>query len=179
MGAALNIAQVNEGAENTVTLAIAAPEAAHTLEQQYQNVLAFSMALENAADRLTVPVQITLPVPNAANAAALVLFHYHDDGTREEVPYTRSTVDGQSYVTFVVTAFSDFQFAEGSGFMPGDVDQNGVVDIIDLQRLYAHLSGSNPLGSGLSRGDVDGNGTVDIIDLQRRYAHLNGSNPLS
>ena len=63
-------------------------------------------------------------------------------------------------------------------YHPGDVNCNGTVDIIDLQRLYAHLNGSNPLGESLSYGDVNCNGTVDIIDLQRLYAHLNGSNLL-
>ena len=63
-------------------------------------------------------------------------------------------------------------------YLPGDVNCNGTVNIIDLQRLYAHLNGSNPLGESLSYGDVNGNGTVDIIDLQRLYAHLNGSNLL-
>ena len=63
-------------------------------------------------------------------------------------------------------------------YHPGDTNCNGTVDIIDLQRLYAHLNGSNPLGESLSYGDVNCNGTVDIIDLQRLYAHLNGSNLL-
>lgn len=60
----------------------------------------------------------------------------------------------------------------------GDVNGNGEVNIIDLQRLYAHLNGSNKLGSDAWRGDVDRNGEVNIIDFQRLYAHLNGSNKL-
>ena len=60
----------------------------------------------------------------------------------------------------------------------GDVNGNGEVDVIDLQRLYAHLNGDNPLGENLASGDVNGNGEVDVIDLQRLYAHLNGDNTL-
>lgn len=62
-------------------------------------------------------------------------------------------------------------------YQNGDVNENGTVDIFDLQRLYEHLNGSNPL-SNISLGDVNDNGVVDIFDLQRLYEHLNGSNPL-
>jgi len=60
----------------------------------------------------------------------------------------------------------------------GDVNEDGVVDIVDLQRLFAHLNGSNLL-TNLLAGDVNGDGAVDIVDLQRLFAHLNGSNLLN
>lgn len=60
----------------------------------------------------------------------------------------------------------------------GDVNEDGVVDIVDLQRLFAHLNGSNLLVNLLA-GDVNGDGAVDIVDLQRLFAHLNGSNLLN
>lgn len=60
----------------------------------------------------------------------------------------------------------------------GDVNEDGVIDIFDMQRLYEHLNGSNPLVDELLTGDVNQDGVVDIFDMQRLYEHLNGSNPL-
>ena len=63
-------------------------------------------------------------------------------------------------------------------FKLGDVNGDGEVNILDYQRLYAHLDNSNALGANIARGDVNQNGEVDILDLQRLYAHLDGSNLL-
>ena len=60
----------------------------------------------------------------------------------------------------------------------GDVNADGDIDVIDLQRLYAHLNDSNPLGADDAYGDVNEDTEVDVIDLQRLYAHLNDSNSL-
>lgn len=62
----------------------------------------------------------------------------------------------------------------------GDVNRDGYVNIIDVQRLYAHLNGSNPLTDAeeLAIADVNIDGNINIVDVQRLYAHLNGSNPL-
>ena len=60
----------------------------------------------------------------------------------------------------------------------GDVNEDGVIDIFDMQRLYEHLNGSNPLVDELLTGDVNQDGVVDIFDMQRLYEHLNGSKPL-
>ena len=61
----------------------------------------------------------------------------------------------------------------------GDADGDGVVDAVDMQRLYAHLNGSNSMGNTVIQGDVDCDGAVDAVDMQRLYAHLNGSNQLT
>lgn len=63
----------------------------------------------------------------------------------------------------------------------GDVNLDGKVNIVDVQRLYAHLNGSNPLVTqeSLAIADVNTDGKINIVDVQRLYAHLNGSNPLS
>ncbi len=63
-------------------------------------------------------------------------------------------------------------------FHVGDVNADGEIDVIDLQRLYAHLNNSNPLGGDIAYGDVNEDKDVDVIDLQRLYAHLNKSNSL-
>ena len=59
----------------------------------------------------------------------------------------------------------------------GDVNGDGTIDANDMQRIYAHISGENPIS--ISRGDVNGDGKVDANDMQRIYAHISGENPLS
>ncbi len=62
----------------------------------------------------------------------------------------------------------------------GDVNGLDGVNGTDLQRLYAHLNGTNPITDPnlLAAADVNGVDGVNGTDLQRLYAHLNGTNPL-
>ena len=62
----------------------------------------------------------------------------------------------------------------------GDSNLDGEINSTDLQRLYTHLNGSNPIKdeSQILCCDVNGDGNVNSTDLQRLYSHLNGSNPL-
>ncbi len=53
----------------------------------------------------------------------------------------------------------------------GDIDGNGVVDLIDLSMLLTQFGQS---GSGLS-GDLDGNNVVDLIDLSLLLANFGSS----
>ena len=58
----------------------------------------------------------------------------------------------------------------------GDVDCNGVVNIIDATMIQKHLAGLITLeGDALENADADGNGIVDINDVtavQKHIAHL-------
>ncbi len=53
----------------------------------------------------------------------------------------------------------------------GDIDGNGVVDLIDLSTLLTQFGQT---GSGLS-GDLDGNNVVDLIDLSMLLANFGAS----
>lgn len=114
IGANLN----TEGAA-TATLNVSAPSLnADVIPEQYDKTVQFSMKLTNVEEtgqtqQLKVPVKITMPVPYGINPDFLVLLHFHSDGTYEEIefPYIFEK-DGQPYVSFVVTSFSDFAFAQ-------------------------------------------------------------------
>ena len=72
-------------------------------------------------------------------------------------------------------------FVAAPEFILGDVNESGVVDEQDGQRLYEHLTGLNRLAQG-SKGflaaDVNKSGVVDEQDGQRLYEHLTGLNLL-
>ena len=62
----------------------------------------------------------------------------------------------------------------------GDATGDGKVNTRDLNRLYAHVNGTNPLnGYEFACGDVVGtDSTINTRDLNRLYAHISESNLL-
>lgn len=177
LGAALNIAEVNQGQTNIVTLVVGSAGNSHELSNQYKNGLAFSMHLDNASANLTVPVQIKLPVPSTLESDNLVLFHYKADGSTETVDFTLSQENGQAYATFVLTEFSDFQFAN-LDYILGDVDGSGSVNIMDADRLFRHVNKQLTLTEEqLARADVDHDGSINIMDADRLFRYINKQIP--
>lgn len=62
-------------------------------------------------------------------------------------------------------------------WLKGDVNDNGLVDYGDLQRIYQHLTTANKLtGETLMVADTNEYGGVDYGDLQRLYQHLSTDN---
>lgn len=62
----------------------------------------------------------------------------------------------------------------------GDVNKDGEINGQDLQRLYEHLKGENPLPTeDVSLGNVNGDNTVNGQDWQRLYEHVKGEKPLT
>ena len=59
----------------------------------------------------------------------------------------------------------------------GDVNKDGVVTPLDMQRLYNHLNGTALL-TDTTTADVNQDGSVTPLDMQRLYNHLNGTGPL-
>ena len=61
-----------------------------------------------------------------------------------------------------------------------DVNGDGKVNTIDVNRVYAHVKGTNLLtGYAFSCANVIGTGeTVNTIDVNRIYAHVKGTNLL-
>lgn len=113
-------ANLNTEGSAAATLNVSAPSKEAVIPELYENTVQFSMKLENVAEtsqgqELKVPVKITMPVPAQINPAFLVLLHFHSDGTYEEIlfPYIFER-EGQTFVSFVVTSFSDFAFAQRS-----------------------------------------------------------------
>lgn len=62
----------------------------------------------------------------------------------------------------------------------GDVNKDGVINGQDLQRLYEHLKGENPLPTeDVSLGNVNGDSDVNGQDWQRLYEHVKGEKLLT
>ena len=175
LGAALNIAEVNQGQTNTVTLVVDSAGSDHALSDQYKNGLAFSMHLDNASASLSVPVQIKLPVPSSLESDNLVLFHYKADGSTETVDFTLSQENGQAYATFVLTEFSDFQFAN-LDYILGDVTGDGTVNGLDVDRLFRYVNGqiSSLTPQQLASADVTGDNSINGLDVDRLFRYVNG-----
>lgn len=84
-------------------------------------------------------------------------------------PFTKEITVGDSNVTEDVTVY-----------LIGDVNKDGEINGQDLQRLYEHIKGENPLSvEALPLGDVNGDGAVNGQDLQRLYEHIKGENLLT
>jgi hypothetical protein len=67
-------------------------------------------------------------------------------------------------VYYVELGTSDTGVATAKSLHPGDANGDGVVDILDLNKL---LTNFDKTGMNWSQGDFDGNGTVDINDLNK------------
>jgi hypothetical protein len=83
-------------------------------------------------------------------------------------------------VTVTVTVVgTDLSVDTVNLYMWGDANKDSGLTGQDMQRLYEHLNGSNPLAEGdVILGDVNGDDATTGQDMQRLYEHLNGSNPL-
>ena len=63
--------------------------------------------------------------------------------------------------------------------MIGDIDEDGKVNIKDLNRLYEYLKETSELTEQeLKYADVNGDGKVNIKDWNRLYEHISEVNPL-
>ena len=118
VGAGLN--NVTAGATQVVLVIDTPEDSSLVIPEGYdtQNVLAFSMTLENVenTEELAVPVRITLPVPTNFNTEDTVILHYHSQGQEPDVIYPQIVEDqGKVYAAFVVTGFSDFVIVQRNG----------------------------------------------------------------
>ena len=166
VGAGLNTLETTG---EDITLVISEPKQEHVLDAAYDNTVAvsFSMDLDNVADTedLEVPVKITLPVPANINPEFLVILHYDASGGVKELimPYL-FTEGGQTYVSFVLTSFSDFVMTQYRQTAPGDMNDDGTVNAGDAVALLWHL-----LGQGEVKSDPDVNKDEALTEADAIY----------
>lgn len=107
VGAGLN---VDAGAVQLDVTVPAKKEYVNT--SHYKNAVQLAIELKHdntSVHQLQVPITITMPVPEGLDAGRLAVLHYHADGTFEVVNLKNN---GDGTVTFTVTEFSTFVFAE-------------------------------------------------------------------
>lgn len=150
--------------------------------------------IEQAADGT-----YTVEVSGETSGAELMIIVVKGD----ELPATVSALDtdsilyinsvtigsgGSASLTFPLDTYSDATVYKtgGTAGVPvaiaeieavrilGDVNGNGSVNSLDVQRLYNHVNGTSPLDDE-TVGDVNGSGTVNSLDVQRLYNHVNGT----
>ena len=63
---------------------------------------------------------------------------------------------------------------EYTASLPGDLDGNGTLDLLDLQRLVNVLLGLELDPQVITRADLDQDGRTTILDLQRLVNTLLG-----
>lgn len=89
------------------------------------------------------------------------------------------SLNGSASVTVVADSISNADVTLQK-WQKGDVNKDGEINGQDLQRLYEHLKGENPLPTeDVSLGDVNGDNTVNGQDWQRIYEHVKGEKPLT
>lgn len=154
----------------------------HVRDENYNNTLAvdFSMELSGVESPhdLAVPVKVTLPVPAGVNPDFLAVLHYRADGSFEETHHTVFEKDGQWYVSFVLTSFSDFALTEKGTQGDGPsivVQRNGQYDVVrapEGAKLYLARSEDGRFCSAEElkalSGTLEGSGKLFLLDAQSR-----------
>lgn len=179
VGAALNNLT---GAESPV-LNIGAPkEENHVRNELYSSTVAvdFSMDLSGVHQphELAVPVKVTLPIPAGVNPEFLVILHYHAYGGFEEVVHNVfQGENGQWYVSFVLSSFSDFTITELAASIKTEPDgRYETAGVPDGARLYlARYEGGRMTSfeelKELS-GTLTGNGAKKLFLLDGQFQPL-------
>ena len=99
-----------------MSLTLGAPDGDFVIPQEYagDSAVCFSLSPTGLVGKdLTVPVLMTIPVPDGLDPNRIVILHYASDGSIKEIllPQLR-TVDGKLCACFVLTSFSDFALAQ-------------------------------------------------------------------
>ncbi len=108
VGAAFN----GNGSDLTFEIDATAEEDKVPVHSNYLNNVQLDIKLTTAdteIHELKMPITITMPIPQGITPAQLVILHHHENGTVEETPFK---LNGDGTVTFTVTDFSTFVFAE-------------------------------------------------------------------
>lgn len=120
-------------------------------------------------------VQVSIPVPTGMNGEKCSVLYIDGNGGITDM----DAVYKDGYMVFTTNHFSYYAIMENNARLMGDVTGDGKVNSRDLNRLYAHVNGTNEMtGEAFALGDVTGDGKINTRDLNRLYAHVNGTNPL-
>ncbi|MBR6835612.1 MAG: hypothetical protein IKM72_06370, partial [Oscillospiraceae bacterium] len=81
-------------------------------------------------------------------------------------PTASPTVTPTSSPTVTPTVSPTSTGTPGKALLPGDVDENGRVDITDLTTLAIHLLDKTKISETAAKNaDVDGDGNISLTDL--------------
>lgn len=144
-------------------------------ETFYKNSVGINLNVDGVynAQRLNFPIQIKMPIPKGVIPDRLVILHYHQDGTIEEIHPAIITENGETYAKFIVTSFSDFVFCNKEETLFGDVNGDGKVNQKDLLRLAKHFAGYDETINEAA-SDVNADGAVTQKDLLRLAKFFSG-----
>ena len=126
VGAGINAVTGGAASASTIGLNFSKPEKDVPVnEELYENAVQVNISLDKdnveMTGELICPITITMLPPTGVNLDKLVILHYHADGTYESI-YPAKNSDGT--ITFSVTSFSDFVFANIIQFNGGNNSDN-------------------------------------------------------
>ena len=124
---------------------------------RYKNSVQLDLKLntENGyKSTLEVPITITMPVPTGVDISKLTILHYCQDGTQEVISPKNN---GDGTITFTVTKFSTFVFAEDAGTSSGTTS-GGVTSSPAVETEHVLANGEN-----VRMITVKGNSNVYVI----------------
>lgn len=104
--------------------------------------------------------------PETAGGWILSEFHVAQVATPTATVQFRFIASDENEGSIVEAALDDFEIYSvecAADPCPGDLDDNGVIDITDISILLSNFG--TPSGAGPEDGDLDGDGDVDISDL--------------
>ncbi|MCM1543576.1 MAG: LysM peptidoglycan-binding domain-containing protein [Blautia sp.] len=108
-------AGLNAAAGQEVSLEVSVPAAEKVVPAKtYANSVQLEIQLKRGGEsvhELDIPVTITIPVPKGLDVSRLDILHYSEDGSYRRVNFKNN---GDGTVTFTVSEFSTFAFAERS-----------------------------------------------------------------
>lgn len=142
---------LNADAGSAVELNVAPSAEVPVLKEEFKNKVSFDIKLainDEENPELDFPIKITMPVPTGFNANSMSLFHIHN-GEEDKVDFTHK--DGM--ITFTVTGFSDFVFAQNDT----EEENNG------------HHGG----GSGGGGGSSSGSSSSGVVTTDSRKGRVN------
>ena len=160
VGAGLNAEAGN------VQLSVGIPEKPEYVnDKYYKNTVQLAIELKNdnaSIHELAVPISITMPIPAGLDTNKLAILHYHEDGSVESVTLKNN---GDGTVTFTVTNFSTFVFAEKAETTDDSNDSDDTTDDSNGSDSSDSTSGSDSTGSsGSSSASYDWNDITINVD---------------